>query len=158
MPARLHAQLLLRNPIKISLRSALIKLTKIQVEEIFLHARQAFPNECCGLLGGRANLTVSIYPLTNVAENPRLAYEGEPTGLFAAQRAMRLQDETLLGIYHSHPLQSTPLPSETDVRLAFYRDVVYFIVGCGGKDFILDAFRLYESERRWERAGFVVTD
>ncbi|MEP6922960.1 MAG: M67 family metallopeptidase [Pyrinomonadaceae bacterium] len=125
---------------------------------MFLHARQAFPNECCGLLGGRADLALSIYRLTNVAENPRVAYEGEPAGLFQAQRTMRIQGEALIGIYHSHPFESDPVPSETDVRRAFYRDAVYFIVGRNGKEFVLRGFKLYESEQRWESAPFMVTD
>lgn len=135
-----------------------MQLTKNQVEEIFAHARQAFPEECCGLIGGRGTLAASIYPLTNAAENPLVEYEAAPADLFAAQRTMRERSEKLVGIYHSHPQQIDPLPSETDVRRAFYEDAVYFIVGCAGDEYVLRAFRLYERERRWEEAEFVVID
>jgi proteasome lid subunit RPN8/RPN11 len=42
---------------------------------------------------------------------------------------MRMRGEELLAIYHSHPRDAEPVPSETDVRLAFYPNVVYFIIG-----------------------------
>lgn len=71
---------------------------------------------------------------------------------------MREQGETLIGIYHSHPLESDPAPSQTDVRRAFYPQAIYFIVGCASDDYVLRAFRLYERERRWERAEFAVIE
>ena len=135
-----------------------MKLARSQIEEMFAHARSSLPSECCGLLGGTEDLAKSVYQLTNIAANPLTEYEAAPADLFTAQRQMRLRGENLLAIYHSHPLESDPLPSETDVRQAFYRDIIYFIVGCHGEDYVLRGFRLYESQRRWERAGFTVTD
>lgn len=139
----------------------LLKLTQNQVAEIFSHARQAFPQECCGLLGGSRGdgLASSVYRLTNAAENPLVEYEAAPAELFKAQREMRLRGEKLLGIYHSHPLEDVPAPSETDVRRAFYPEAIYFIVGCANNktdEYILRGFRLDENERRWEKMDFVV--
>ena len=45
-------------------------------------------------------------------------------------------------VYHSHPRSSDPAPSETDVRLAYYPAAVYFIVGLGGEEPCLRAFRI----------------
>ncbi len=56
-------------------------------------------------------------------------YEAAPEELFAAQRVMRERGEELLGIYHSHPRSPKPVPSETDVRLAYYPSAIYFIIG-----------------------------
>ena len=63
---------------------------------------------------------------------PKHFYEAAPEDLFAAQRQMRDRGEELLAIYHSHPRSAEPVPSETDVRLAFYPQAVYFIIGLGG--------------------------
>ncbi len=120
------------------------------------HARQALPEECCGWLGGRDNFVRSVYKLKNVAANPLVEYEAAAQDLFAAQREMRETGENLLGIYHSHPLQAEPAPSETDVRRAFYPEAVYFIVGFFGNSAVLQAFKIYENERRWETANFDV--
>lgn len=135
-----------------------MQFQKPHIEEIFSHAREALPQECCGLLGGREGLVSSVYKLRNIAESPLVEYESAPEDLFKAQREMRGRGEILLGIYHSHPRQEEPLPSETDVRRAFYPDAVYFIVGFVNEEPVLRAFKIYESERRYERIGFEVIE
>ena len=123
------------------------------------HAHELSPAECCGLIGraeeGRAS---AVYRLRNVARDPLVAYEAAPEDLFAAQRLMRERGEYLLGIYHSHPRSREPQPSLTDVRLAFYPEAVYFIIGLDGTSATLRAFRLSEREGRWERIEYGVVD
>ena len=71
---------------------------------------------------------------------------------------MRERGESLLGIYHSHPRSSEPQPSETDVRLAYYPEAVYFIIGLDGTNATLRAFRLSERDGSWERVEYSVVD
>jgi proteasome lid subunit RPN8/RPN11 len=135
----------------------IIRLEKAHLEAIIAHAREASPHECCGLIGGTNDGTAqTIYRTRNVAAEPLVAYEAAPEDLFAAQRAMRERGEQLLAIYHSHPRASNPEPSETDVRLAYYPSAVYFIVGLGGAEPYLRAFRISEREERWEPAEYQV--
>lgn len=134
----------------------MIRFLQSEVNEILNHAREVLPHECCGLLGGRDGLVSSVYQLRNVAENPFVEYEAATEDLLRAQKVMRERGETLLGIYHSHPQQAEPVPSETDVRRAFYPDVIYFIVGFDENNPVLRAFKIYENERRWEQVGFEV--
>jgi len=136
----------------------MIKLTQKQIEEIFAHARRELPNECCGLLGGRGDFVNSVYRLKNAAANPLVEYEAVPEDLFRAQKVMRGHGENLIGIYHSHPSAGEPFPSQTDIERAFYTEVCYFIVGFDEKTPVLRAFRIYENERRWEDAEFVVIE
>jgi proteasome lid subunit RPN8/RPN11 len=128
-------------------------------EEMLAHARGVAPAECCGLLGGRGRVAASVYPLRNVAGDALTAYEAAPEELFAAQRRMRGAGEELIGIYHSHPRARDPVPSQADIRLAFYPSAVYFIIGFDeeGRG-VLRAFRISEKEGRWERAEFRVTE
>jgi proteasome lid subunit RPN8/RPN11 len=128
------------------------------LEEIGAHAREASPAECCGLVGGRDGRALSVYRLTNVARDALTSYEGEPRELFGAQRAMRDRGEQLLAIYHSHPQSAAPAPSERDVRLAYYPEAVHLIVGLAGGEAVVRAFRLYESERRWEGVEYEVAE
>ncbi len=123
-----------------------------------VHALAAHPAECCGLVSGLSisNEARTIYQLRNVAFDPLVAYEGAPEELFAAQRQMRERGEELLAIYHSHPRADDPVPSRTDVRLAFYPSVIHFIIGLAGAEPQLRAFRLFESERRWEPIAFEI--
>jgi proteasome lid subunit RPN8/RPN11 len=136
-----------------------ILLRREHVDEMFAHARQASPAECCGLLGGREEESArSVYRLRNVAADPLVGYEAAPEELFAAQRMMRERGEELLGIYHSHPRSSDPFPSETDVRLAYYPTAIYFIIGLAAVAETLRAFRISERDGRWEQIEYAVED
>ena len=137
---------------------AIISIQPTHADEIYSHARKCAPNECCGLIGGSADQATTIYPLRNIASDPSITYEAAPEDLFAAQRSMRDRGEELLAIYHSHPRSDDPKPSQTDVRLAYYPSAVYFIVGLGGDRPTLGAFRISESEGRWERAEYEIAD
>jgi [CysO sulfur-carrier protein]-S-L-cysteine hydrolase len=133
-------------------------LRRAHLAEMFAHARAVAPAECCGLVGGQDERAASIYRLQNIAADPLTAYEGAPGELFAAQRQMRMRGEELIAIYHSHPQAREPVPSETDVRLAFYPSAIYLIVGLGGDAPVLGAFRIHEGEKRWERVEYRVRD
>jgi proteasome lid subunit RPN8/RPN11 len=72
------------------------------------HARQAYPNECCGAMLGSIDgdtKTVRIgMPLENAFEGAQAArYELRPQDLLAADKAARERSMDLIGIYHSHP-------------------------------------------------------
>ena len=134
-------------------------LRRALVEELFAHARRESPRECCGLVGGVGREGRSVYPLTNVAARPEVSYEAAPAELFGAQRRMRERGERLVAIYHSHPREAEPRPSERDVRSAFYPSALYLIIGFAEtREAVLRAFRVFEGERRWERASLGAGD
>ena len=72
------------------------------------HARQAYPNECCGAMLGSTDgeekaVRVAIR-LRNAFEGAQAArYELRPEDLLAADKAARERHMDLIGIYHSHP-------------------------------------------------------
>ena len=149
----------------------IVTLKRAQVEEMFAHAREVCPEECCGLVGGRSISSSddaegsSVYPLRNIAPDKGVAYDGDPQDLCEAQRMMRSRGEGLLGVYHSHPRERAPVPSESDVRLAYHPSAIYFIIGMdsGGTDEnaaaeSLHAFRIFRSEKRWERVEYAVVE
>jgi proteasome lid subunit RPN8/RPN11 len=142
-----------------------VTLRRAQVEEMFAHARESRPEECCGLLGCDAEqIGATVYRLRNIAPDPSVGYDGDPQDLCEAQRSMRARGEQLLGIYHSHPRETVPAPSETDVRLAYHPAAVYFIIGLGAdggaENFAasLGAFRIFRSEKRWERVEYRIVE
>ena len=137
----------------------MITLQRSHLNDLVSHAQASAPAECCGLLGGNeAGLVTTIYPLRNIAVDSLVSYEVAPEELFAAQKSMRQAEEELLAIYHSHPRATDPTPSETDVRLAYYPAATYLIVGLGGAEPTMRAFRISEAERRWERVEYVIVD
>jgi proteasome lid subunit RPN8/RPN11 len=140
--------------------SGMITLLRAHVEEMYAHARAAAPLECCGLIGGAGETwrAENVYRLRNAAADPRIAYEAAPEELFAAQRSMRERGEQLLAIYHSHPRSRDPVPSERDVRLAYYPAAIYFIIGLSEEGAMLRAFRLLEREGRWEEVEYTIAE
>ena len=137
----------------------MITLQSSHRDQILASAQKAHPAECCGLIGGtQEGRAKGIYALRNVAADTIVSYEAAPEELFAAQRQMRERGEELIAIYHSHPRSAEPAPSQTDVRLAYYPQAVYFIVGLAGPQPIIRAFRISEREGRWEEVEYVITD
>jgi proteasome lid subunit RPN8/RPN11 len=137
-----------------------ISLQQSLFDQIIAHALECSPRECCGLVGGLAGgRGQTVYRLRNAASEPLITYEASPEDLFAAQRKMRERGEELLVIYHSHPRSDDPKPSATDVRLAYYPSAVYFIVGLGGAQPSLAAFRISESDANWKVVDYeIVSD
>jgi proteasome lid subunit RPN8/RPN11 len=135
----------------------MITLQTSHRDQIFACALAAAPAECCGLIGGTNDgIAKSIYSLRNLAADKIVSYEAAPEDLFAAQRQMRDRGEELLAIYHSHPRSAEPTPSETDVRLAYYPQAVYFIIGLAGPQPVARAFRISEREERWQEVEYVL--
>ena len=89
------------------------------------HAERDFPNECCGMIGGRDGVAEVVYRATNIEASPFM-YVIDP------REQLRIMDEIddagldLLAIYHSHT-RSVAYPSRTDVELAFFPQVHYLI-------------------------------
>ncbi|HAF16514.1 MAG TPA: hypothetical protein DHU55_10585 [Blastocatellia bacterium] len=138
---------------------SMIVLQPSQLTEIFANARDAAPAECCGLISGSDDgKALNIYPMRNAAADKIVSYEAAVEDLFAAQRQMRERNEQLLAIYHSHPRASEPAPSETDVRLAYYPQAVYFIIGLAGPQPVIRAFRISERDKSWEQVEYAIAD
>jgi proteasome lid subunit RPN8/RPN11 len=72
------------------------------------HARETYPNECCGAMLGSINDGTKLVREAMVLENAfageqAARYELRPEDLLAADRAARERKLELIGIYHSHP-------------------------------------------------------
>jgi proteasome lid subunit RPN8/RPN11 len=128
-----------------------IRIDRDALTAIVAHARRDAPNECCGLLVGRAvgppehgttgpakvgPHVLEAIPASNGASDPSRRYEISPVDYFAQIKRCRRINEAqsenfaVVGAYHSHP-RGGPEASETDTAQAF-RDFVFVIVGLGG--------------------------
>ena len=70
-------------------------------------ARQARPDEACGLLLGRrhpdATEVVRVTDARNVAANPRTAFEIDPGAIVRATDLAAAEGLEPVGVWHSHP-------------------------------------------------------
>ncbi len=108
-----------------------------------LHQAQTRPDhEVCGLIGARGDKPSSLYPIANVAENPRLHFHMDPKGQIKAMKTMRRRGETLFAVYHSHP-QAPPFPSREDLEWVAYPEALALIISLNTKGVLeLRGFRL----------------
>jgi proteasome lid subunit RPN8/RPN11 len=84
------------------------------------HAREAYPEECCGAMlgsldGDRKTVTAALRLANAFQGQRRTRYELRPQDLIEAEREARRQGLALIGIYHSHP-DCEAYFSETDLK------------------------------------------
>lgn len=98
-------------------------------------ARQDLPNETVGLLIGDVPASLGGRPqrylsLTNAAASPH-RYVIDPQEQLQVMLGLEESDELIWAIVHSH-VASAPVPSATDIGLAFYPDSLYLICSLAG--------------------------
>lgn len=116
-------------------------LSQSLADQLVAHAREEFPNECCGLVAGNGQVATRVLRAQNTEASPFM-YVMDP------REQMRLIDdiddagEEMIAIYHSHT-RSAAYPSRTDVELAFYKDPLYVIVSLRDEEPVIRAFKLF---------------
>lgn len=121
------------------------QLRRDQAAALIKHAEEDFPNECCGLLAGRAGRVERIYRGTNLDHSP-YTYLMDPKEQLAAFKDMDAAGLDLIGIYHSHT-HTAAYPSRTDSAKAYYPDALYVIVSLAQRDAPnIRAFRMNDGQ------------
>jgi len=106
-----------------------MRIAQSLIDEMVAHAREDFPNECCGMVGGKDGTASSVYRARNEFESP-LRFGVDSSDLFRiTQKEMPERDEDLIAIYHSHT-KSPAYPSQTDLNEAqkSWPDALWVIV------------------------------
>lgn len=106
-----------------------MKITDAQLKQIYAHAKETYPHECCGFLLGQfedGGFVRRVRTATNQNRDrtDRFDISGEEFAQvqFAADEA----GLEIIGIYHSHP-DWPAIPSQTDMESA-WEEVNYLIV------------------------------
>lgn len=131
-----------------------MRIERSLLDRVIEHARAEAPNECCGMIATRDGRAVEVHPATNTAHSP-LRYEMDGSEQYRIQSAIEDAGHELGAIYHSHT-RSAPLPSQTDINLAFYPESVYLIVGV--KDAEPDVRAWHITDGEVSEAEFVVEE
>jgi proteasome lid subunit RPN8/RPN11 len=111
------------------------------IEAIVAHAREAAPDECCGLLVGGPGEIVEALRARNVAADPSSRFVVDPKDHIDRRREARGRGLDVVGFYHSHP-RSPAAPSERDRSEAGYPGHLYAIVSLAAGPPDLALFRL----------------
>ncbi len=105
-----------------------IRLRGVHVHRVAQHVRTGLPLEVCGLMGGVGREVREVFPVPNVAENPRVSYYMDPQEQVRVLGLIERRGWELVAIYHSHPPGARTDPSPSDVAQAYWTGVVYIIV------------------------------
>jgi proteasome lid subunit RPN8/RPN11 len=118
-----------------------LRITSAAFDAIVVHAREAAPRECCGLLIGVGAQIESAHPSRNIDPSAG-RFLIDPHDHFAAIRAAREGGRQVVGVYHSHP--STPArPSASDLADASYAEYAYVIISLASDLPDVRVFRLH---------------
>ncbi len=107
---------------------------KADLRIIYDHCLAGYPNEACGILGGRGDAVDRVYLMKNAKPGPDY-YEMDPEEQFQVMKDIRDAGLAMVGLFHSHPTGHA-YPSSVDVQNAYwpgtqlpnYPDAVYVIV------------------------------
>jgi proteasome lid subunit RPN8/RPN11 len=123
-----------------------MRLTRPQLAQLIAHARRDAPNETCGIIGGKENRALKIYPLKNTHKTPRVNFYADPLELLAAFREIEAKGWEHLAIYHSH-CATEAYPSETDIARAYYPDAITLIISLAHPEqIVVRGFRIIEGK------------
>jgi proteasome lid subunit RPN8/RPN11 len=140
-------------------------LPKALFIEVKKHAREAFPEECCGfILYDVENDVEVVRRITNVASErheadpelyPRDGKDGyvmHERELLAVTKEIEAQDFELRCIYHSHPNGRAYFSKEDEARAKMfdepiYPEAVYIVIGVDGQSITGMAGYLWNEER-----------
>jgi proteasome lid subunit RPN8/RPN11 len=100
------------------------------IAALVAHAREAAPEECCGLLLGRGDAIVEARRARNAATPAETRFLIDPKDHIDARREARTRGLDVVGFYHSHP-HAGAAPSPTDLAEAAYQGTLHVIVGLG---------------------------
>ena len=97
-----------------------MKITDAQLKQIYAHAKETYPHECCGFLLGIFDdaLVTQVRRATNLNQNRADRFEIDPKEYMQIQFEADKAELDIIGIYHSHP-DWPPIPSQTDMTSAF---------------------------------------
>lgn len=121
-----------------------MRIARRLLDDVVAHAQEEAPNECVGIIAASDGVAVAVHRARNAAASP-LRYEIEGLEQYRIQSAIEDAGLELGAIYHSHT-RSAPVPSETDINLAFYPDSVYLIVGLASAQPEVRAYRIVDGQ------------
>jgi len=110
----------------------MLKIPAAIHDDMIVHAKEGFPLEVCGILGGSGDVVSVIYRMTNTdASNEHFMMD--PREQFAVVKDIRAKGLAMLAIYHSHP-ETPARPSDEDIKLALTPEVSYLIISLADRD------------------------
>jgi proteasome lid subunit RPN8/RPN11 len=131
-----------------------IKLSKIQLDQIIYEATTSYPSECCGLLVG--NTSDHFHIINNIVTSTNVlrilgnyCFEIDPQDRINLERKLRGTTDNVIGHFHSHP-NSSNTPSKIDLEMAYEPEMIWLIVSViEGKFHDFATYRLDKAKQQY---------
>ncbi len=121
----------------------MLRIPRKLTDAVIDHAYEGFPNEVCGILGGKGGVVSSLFRLTNAHGGKHFVVD--PAESLAVINRMREEGLAILAIYHSHP-NGPPRPAPEDNHLALTGDISFIIISLMKLDNpVLKSYRITDS-------------
>ncbi len=137
-----------------------MKITDAHLKQIYRHAKETYPHECCGFLLGQFDddLVRQVRAATNQNQDRTDRFIIAPEEFAQAQQEADDAGLDIMGVYHSHP-DWPPIPSQTDMESA-WEDVFYLITSVHeGMPLNSNVWRLVdEGMRRFQAVSLEIVD
>ena len=112
----------------------MLTISRSDLQVMIDHCVAGYPDEACGILGGRGGRVERVHCMTNARPGP-VSYEMDPEEQFRVMKDIRQTGLEMVGMFHSHP-DGRAYPSGVDVEKAYwpgtqlpnYPEAVYVIV------------------------------
>jgi len=108
------------------------ELDGVFFKEIVEQGLREFPNESCGVIAAADGIPVKVFAMANADASPA-TYRLDGKEQLHVFDEMDARGWDLWAIFHSHT-HSEAYPSDTDVRLAFYPEARYILLGLADRE------------------------
>jgi proteasome lid subunit RPN8/RPN11 len=94
------------------------------IEDLGRHSQASYPLEACGII----TKDLEFVPCVNISWKPKHSFILDPVKLME-------YDGDIWAVFHSHPGEDNPYPSEEDLKNTLLQKIKY-VVGFGNKFYI----------------------
>lgn len=138
-----------------------IMIPEHQMEKIFKHGEDTYPEECCGVLIadiGARDTVIEARSMQNTNAGSRdTRYNIDPIKLMELEDELDEKQLTMVGIYHSHP-DHPAKPSEYDRQHA-WPNLSYLVMRTAeGKTEKITSWRLDDETRKFAEEEIEIID
>ncbi|MHA2249049.1 MAG: Mov34/MPN/PAD-1 family protein [Candidatus Kariarchaeaceae archaeon] len=139
----------------------MLNISNEEIEKIKAHGEETFPEECCGVIIANTNnlqYIIESRPMRNTNAGSRnTRYNIDPLDLIKLEDELDRKNQTMLGIYHSHPNHPAK-PSKFDLEHA-WPNLSYIVLSVkDGKSIECTAWRLDKTRTSFEEESINICE